>query len=389
MFISNNYKRSHRLPYFILALLIVIVIVTIIIAIYTRSKRVTDPWAHRVNDVGIIHKSADVPSVKFPFKNLYDDKSNKINIILLSAPFRNKEDDDYYKDWKKRGLYFCGISSYREFPQHISNEFEDKYHEREKHCYLKLVDAWLHCFRDPARFLIDCPEYSTPDPTNKPKTHIPNMLMTEADLKNPDDYKYDPNQKKEYDFIYVCLKDSDTCPDDGWQASARNWALAKKCLVIMCRDFKLKGILIGRQNCKITEFCNNMMTMTDLLPYHEFQNKLKSAKFIFCPNIQDASPRVLVEAMLYNMPILVNSDIIGGFHNVIPNVTGEFFNSENNVTEPLRKIVTAVNNGGGTYKPREWYVNNRGRKHSGKALAEFLIKNYPNINNKTMEYAYV
>jgi hypothetical protein len=328
-----------------------------------------------------ISKSQEVvvPDVSFPFKNLFDEKGNKLNIILISAPFRCSDHDKLYEEYKSQGLDFCGITSYREFPQKIVNQHEDRYHEDQKHNYSKMVKAWIYCFRNPENFL-ESPSY-LPD---EQRIVLPKLFLTEADLHDPENYDYDPNTKKEYDFIYVCLKDNDECTD-GWQSSARNWDLAKKCLEVMCKDFKLKGILIGRQNCKITEFCDGMLKIVDFLPYHEFQTELKKARFLFVPNIEDSSPRIITEAMMYNIPVLVNENILGGYHNIISGVTGEFFTDENNLTIGLQKITENLN----IYTSRDWYIKNRGRKNSGKLLSKFLIEWFPNINNKDMEYAYV
>ena len=82
---------------------------------------------------------------------------------------------------------------------------------------------------------------------------------------------------------------------------------------------------------------------------------------------------------------MVNYNIFGGWHNIIPGVTGEFFTDEKNIVPALDKLLTNYQN----YKPREWYVNNRGLHISGKILADFLITNYPNINNKKMKHAYI
>ena len=321
----------------------------------------------------------DIPNVSFPFKNLFDDKGSKLNIILLSAPFRGADHDKQFESYKEKKLEFCGISSYREFPTKIVNKFEDTYHEMQKHNYLKMVKAWLHCFRKPEDYIVS-PRYLD----NEPPIHLPNILMTEADLKDPSAYKYEPDIEKEYDFIYVCLNDNSNCTD-GWQATARNWDLAKKCLVVLCRDFNLRGLLVGRENCEITDFCEELITIKNLLPYHEFQNELKKSRLLLAPNIEDASPRVITEAMLYNIPVLVNYNILGGFHNVIPDVTGEFFTDENNIVEALNKVLKNYDK----YTPRDWYINNRGRENSGKILAKFLIDTFPNINKKEMKYAYI
>lgn len=314
-------------------------------------------------------KKYGVPIVKFPFKNLFDENQKPLNIILISAPFREHAHERLYQEYKKQGLSFCGISSYLEFPGKINNPYEDKFHIERKHDYIKMVSSWLNCFR----------EETTPD--NLKNSNIPRLLMTEADLKVIDDNLLPPT-KKEYDFIYCCLEDNDKC-ENGWQSYNRNWELAKKCLEIMCEKFNLKGILVGRKNCKFTDKCNGIVKVTSFLPYVEFQSEMKKCKFLFVPNISDASPRVITEAICNNMPVLVNYNIVGGWHNVISGITGEFFTDENDLVDGLNKITKNYD----SYQPRKWFQSNRGSKKSGKILADFLKKNYPTLNMKEIQYA--
>lgn len=313
------------------------------------------------------HISLEIPNVAFPFKNIYDNNGNKLNIILISAPFRTKKDMKKYNQLKKKGLYFCGISSYLEFPEKIINPYEDQYHVEKNHDYTKMVSSWIYCFRKVPPKLLN--------------SNLPLLFLTEADLKDTDLYKFDPEIKKEYDFMYVCLQDNDTC-EAGWQSFNRNWELAKKCLVIMCQKYKLKGILVGRTNCEFTDHCTGIVKVIPSLDFNDFQKEMQKCRFLFAPNIYDASPRVITEALCYNIPVLVNYNILGGWHNVIPNITGEFFTNEIDIDNSINKI---INNN--TYTPRQWYIENRGLKNSGAMLADFLLKNYPNINNKNITYA--
>ena len=333
-------------------ILIIIIVLLFMFACYKNYELFTD--------------IDEVLKVDFPFKNLFDDNNDKLNIILIAAPFREKKHEKLYEEYKKKGLKFCGISSYLSFPDPIMNPYEDKFHEKRNHDYIEMTDAWLHCFREPSEKL--------------KASEKPSLLLTEADLKDTSDYKPDKNIKKEYDFMYVCLKDNDKC-DPGWQSYNRNWDLGKKCLEIMCGKYNMKGLLIGRENCEFTDKCNGIVKVLPILPFNEFQKEMQKCKFLFVPNISDASPRVITEAICYNMPVLVNRNIFGGWHNVIPGVTGEFFTDENNIQTALDKITTNI------YQPREWFIKNRGKKISGKRLAKFLIKNFPEINNTKMEYA--
>ena len=340
----------------ILVISLLLIVITVVLIIYSLTKK---------------EGYDGVPIVNFPFKNLFDENKNPLNIILISAPFREKKHEELYDQYKNQGLAFCGISSYLEFPGHIDNPYEDRFHEERQHDYTKMTSAWLHCFRQEKI------------PQNLKNSGMPLLLMTEADLKLIDDKPLPPTEK-EYDFIYCCLEDNEKC-DPGWQSYIRNWELAKKCLEVMCSQFHLRGILVGRKNCEFTDKCNGIVKVTPFLAYDEFQNEMKKCKFLFVPNISDASPRVITEAICYNMPVLVNYNIVGGWHNVISGVTGEFFTNETDIIPELTKITSNYN----SYQPRSWFQANRGAKISGKILADFLKNNYSNLNNKEVQYATV
>lgn len=312
----------------------------------------------------------EVPAVEFPFKNIYDDQGRKLNIISISAPFRETKHELLYESYRSAGLGLVGISSYLEYPNRIDNPHEDRFHEDRNHNYPSMVTAWIHCFRDPGYTL----QYSG----------LPLLMLTEADLKNVDHYQPDTTIEKEYDFIYICLDDNDKC-EPGWNWYIRSWDLAKKCLEVMCSKFHLKGCIVGRTNCEFTDKCNGIVKVVPFLPFHEFQREMKKCRFLFAPNVSDASPRVITEAMLYDMPVLVNKNIVGGWHNVISGVTGEFFTSEHDIAPALEKLLSPETH----YTPREWYVQHRGLEHSGKELMEFLRKHYPNVNYPEAKYAYI
>ena len=77
---------------------------------------------------------------------------------------------------------------------------------------------------------------------------MPLLFQSESDYTDCNINKPDPTIKKEYDFIYICLKvdeKKDTCDD--WATWNKNWELAQKCLKIMCNKYKLKGLLVGRK----------------------------------------------------------------------------------------------------------------------------------------------
>jgi hypothetical protein len=313
--------------------------------------------------------------VKFPFKNIKNNKGVNLNIIAISAPFRNEEHVQLYNLYKSQGLGFLGISSYLDFPEKINNPFESSFHVEQKHNYLDMVSSWLYCTRKPS--------------INMRKSNLPLLQLTEADMKNTYDYHPDNTIIKKYDFLYICLDDKKGLDNNndckpGWQSYNRNWELAKKCLKVMCSKHNLKGIVVGRTKCKIDNFCSDKIKVLPFMPYWEFQKIMQECKFLFVPNISDASPRVITEAICYNMPVIVNYNILGGWQNVIPGVTGEFFTNEHNISSALYKLILNRH----SYKPRAWFVENRGF-NSRKIFANFLKKNYKNINDKNFTEAYI
>jgi len=305
-----------------------------------------------------------VPRVAFPFKNVVDENGQLVNIIMISAPFRTEEDEKMYEKLRLAGLEFCGLSSYLDFPGKIWNPFDSFFHEERKHDYTKMVKAWVHCFKTP--------------PSNLSYSQLPLLMMSEADLKDPESIQYTGNDEKQYDFIYSCLREDendDSCKP-GWNWYNRNWDVAKRCLVIMCKQYGLRGVIVGRQNCEMTDFCKNLIEVQPFLPWHEFQAKMRQCRFLFAPNTSDASPRVITEAMCWNMPVLVNENILGGWNNVIPGITGEFFTTENDLPKALDKLTKQYDD----YRPREWFIENRGKNNCGPELAEFLKSSFPKIN---------
>ena len=103
--------------------------------------------------------------------------------------------------------------------------------------------------------------------------------------------------------------------------------MAKKCLKLMCGKYKLKGLLVGRKNCKLPKECDGMVETTDFLSQSELIESYQKSKFIFLPNQSDASPRILTEALCCGIPALVNYNILGGWK-YISEKSGEFFTSE-------------------------------------------------------------
>lgn len=296
------------------------------------------------------------PKVERPFLNIMTNTGKNTNIIFITHHFSRENCMEFYKKYKAMGCVFLGMSSYCEFPGRISNPFDvmhDPKHLAYTYDYFKLTDGWCHCFRNPDKYIPPA---------------FPKLLMSESDFAKYEKHVPKPDVKKEYDFIYICLKDNDKC-EDGWQSYNRNWEDAQKWLGVMCNKFHLRGLLIGRVNCKLPSGCHQLMEPTDKLPYSEFIAQYAKCRFIFVPNKLDASPRVITEAMCFGLPVLCNYNITGGWKYVTPE-TGELFNK---TPDDFEAVVGRFLNNFSNYKPREYFVREYAVERVGKQLLDFAV----------------
>jgi len=289
---------------------------------------------------------------KFPFRYFKDENNNVLPIVALTAFFRNKEEKDLYFKYINAGIKVIGITAYKTFPLKIRDSSEDKFHLTDDFNYTNQINIWLACMQN-------LELYNFTD-----KNNIINI--SESDFYDIDE----TNSDKKYDFIYICNKDADNCPRDGWNAINRNYDLALKCFPIMINEYKLKGLCVGRIGCDLSMYGDNI-EVTDFLPYYELQQKMRESKFLFLPNIYDASPRVIAECITKNLPVLMNKSIICGFK-YITKETGEFFIDENNLRNGLDNIM--INK-----TPRNWWKENYGIEKSSKKLRDFLFNFYPEL----------
>ena len=321
-----------------------------------------------------------------PFVNVfgYDSENNikeQLNIVLLSHPFTRDSSWEQYNEYLRDKFLILGITSYSEFPKITSNKLDGLHNPEDKawkYDYMNVVKGWLHCFREPHRFIDE---------------GIRKMLLSESDFCDSEYYKPDRSIKKIYDFIYLCPKDSDTDPIKkkdcfGWVATNKNWKLALKCLPILCGKYKLKGLLVGRKDCDLPIECKNLIETTNFISKDELLKKYRQSRFLFIPNKVDASPRVLTEALCTGLPILVNSNILGGWKYVNDN-TGAFFGNKHDISSGIEYILNNYTN----LNPRENFINNFGKEKTGKEFKNFIEENYKeelkDLNIEVSKYDYL
>lgn len=296
------------------------------------------------------HKEEDK---MFPYRLLYDKNHKVIPIVALTAFFRNDFDRERFDEYTKNGIKIVGVTAYKTFPKPISDLTGDQESMKDSFQYTKKIKNWLCCFKDPEDYGF---------------TSYNNLI----DISESDFYDVDETDlpKKKYDFIYSCLRDDDqnlTCPMDGWNAINRNFKLAIACFPIMLQEFNLKILIIGRSNCELEEKYKDRVEIMDMLPYHEFQQKIRESKFLFVPNIYDASPRVVSEALIKDVPVLMNRTIVCGTK-YINYETGELFTDENDLRYHLRRLLNKYN----SISPKKWWEKNYGVSKSGIKFRDFL-----------------
>jgi len=301
----------------------------------------------------------------FPWRYFRDENDKVLPLVAITGFFRDDKAKNMYYEYKKNGVFIFGVTAYKSFPRKMHHD--DPFHLKDDFDYLNNIKDWLSCFRDPLHYGF----------TSK------NRL---ADISESDLYDLDtePEVPKKYDFIYICNKDSDECPKDGWNAINRNYKLAEVCFPILFNEYKLKGLVVGRIGCGLEEKYGDKVEITDFLPWHILQEKMREAKFLFVPNIYDASPRVVAECITKGLPVLMNESILCGFK-YISYETGEYFLDEYDIRVSLESLLEKMNK----INPRKWWVENYGTSRTAKKIRDFLYPSCPELLENVNEVRFV
>ena len=285
--------------------------------------------------------------------NVVDEHNNDTEYIAIRSDFWTKESEDCFLQLIKTKKVI-GLSSYQCFPKFIINPYENRGPKAIENTFLlkynHTIICWLHCFRNPYEYI--------------PKD-IPILNFSETDLY--------PNIKwlnkkantceKKYDFI--C-----SIQEGQWNDWIRCIDIAKKWLNYMADEMGLKILVCG--NNRIKDF-SNKITIINFKPWNEFIDILNSAKFLFCCSEYDASPRIIIEALSLNIPVLVNEHILGGWK-YINESTGQFFYHNEDINTKINYFVNSK------YDCINWINLNLNLHDNSIILANF-------INNINLSYS--
>jgi hypothetical protein len=112
------------------------------------------------------------------------------------------------------------------------------------------------------------------------------------------------------------------------------------------------------------------------LAWEQLLARLSRARFLFVPNVFDASPRLLTEALCLNVPLIVNYNILGGWK-YVNRFTGAFFESERDVLPAVSACMERA------LSPRNWFQANYGPYLAGQRLLRLLKEVDPQINESS------
>ena len=195
----------------------------------------------------------------FPFRYFTDQDGKPLPVVAVTAFFRDEKAEAMYHEYVQQGVHVFGITAYKSFPyKEMLDKSEGEFERNNPFDYCGLIRNWLCCFK-------------------KKETYGFTKWNNTVDISESDFYSADtePELPKKYDFIYVCIKDADHCPMDGWNAVNRNFDLAKRCFPIMCNDYGLKGLIVGREGCGLEKEYGEKMEVTGWLDFHVLQEKMR------------------------------------------------------------------------------------------------------------------
>lgn len=275
------------------------------------------------------------PTAQRLLAGLFDGSGRDSGYAALTAPVRTAADDRAVA--RVRATHrLVGFTSFLTFPRWVDPAFP--------YDYGGWCEAWCHCVRRPADVLPAC---------------VPHALLAQSDFVDPSlvNPRVLPATRRCFDFVYVC--------EEGTASEyVKGWALARRCLPVLCGTMRLRGLLVGRPMIPDLEPYDTL-TVCGRLPWRRLLAAMAAARFVLVASGPDPSPRVIAEALALDTPVLVNRHILGGWHYVTP-FTGTFFEGETDVGAGARRCLDRSTG------PRRWFGAHHGPRHAGARLAKLV-----------------
>ncbi|KAL7534246.1 hypothetical protein ACHAXR_006485, partial [Thalassiosira sp. AJA248-18] len=199
---------------------------------------------------------------RYAFQQVMNQNNAFVNVVMVRAPFRGKDDKDLYEFYKD-DILFLGISSFEAFPLQSTNPYSAKLPESDY--YLKMFPGFLHMMHNPE-------EHFPPN--------VKTILMSQSDFSLDEAMKFGQkhaSNEKIYDFVYSG-GDQDVETDCiGWASYNKNFSFVREALEVMCStEFNVTGVLVANKNkadtkaCTIPPSCHGKMVQTTFLDQRKF-----------------------------------------------------------------------------------------------------------------------
>lgn len=283
----------------------------------------------------------------WPIRHIVDERGRDTGYLFLRGPL-----GPYVRFWEEmRGRYrMMGLTSMGPYPLYHEGYGEVPLQALPTDGWnrpnVRACEAWCHCFRRPDLYLPPGPIWE---------------LLSGSDFCDFDRVWSiaggDGMPAKRWDVVYSCL-------GNRFNEMQKNWDFAKACLRKLCVDGRLRVLLIGRADTPDIPQLPGVDAY-EFLPWTKFLQAMARCRIAFFPNMLDASPRVMTEAMSLGLPVLVNERILGGWK-YINEHTGMFFSNEDDVLDAALTLL------GGRYQPREWFAAHHGWRRTQVRLADLL-----------------
>jgi glycosyltransferase involved in cell wall biosynthesis len=281
---------------------------------------------------------SDAARDRSPFLDVADARCRSIGWALVTAPITTGRHHRQLAQLSRDGYRFAGMPGYLSFPQGNEADVRD---------YSQLCEAWCHCFREPDRFL----------PSDQPRALISHSDFTDPQRVSPQRFRRQPCGELKYDFLYVGAVAA-------WKQEAKGWPAAGPWIQRICDDLELRALVVGAPAQRRRPSAR--VHFTTELEWQELLGRIAAARFVFVPNVNDASPRTVAEALCLNVPVVVNRSILGGWKYVNA-FTGSFFDDENDVVQAVRRCLERPRG------PRRWFQANYGPYIAGRRLLRLLL----------------
>jgi hypothetical protein len=266
--------------------------------------------------------------------SIVDEKNQATDYVGVRGEFENAETETLFCSLigKKK---FIGISSYQNFPQLNCNPFQNAGYPKTRdaqfiHKYGEHIVLWCHCFKDPFHYI---------------PLSIPRLLYSETDQYAHVANLLQVNEAKKYD-CFVSIQDGE------WNAWVRGLPILKRWVNYMAEQMHLKILVCGTNRAK--DFSPKVTTI-DFQPWHLFLKAMSSCRFLLCASTYDASPRIIIEAIGLNVPVVLNEHILGGWK-YINDFTGTLFCPDEPVEHKVKEVLRMCEKK--QYQPRVWLQEN-------------------------------